>query len=152
MTYYRFDLDIKPLRKVHLPLLRPFRPLRLPLMTNHMPITALARWITTTLVTLSPIRTLNVLCLAHLQRPLIFSIHHPARSAACQPVQLIANSGAALRWRLTLIEALQHQVHCKAPEEEASSRAAGDEERGNEEEERDADDEEGVDERRGEGE
>lgn len=64
-------------------------------------------------------------------------------------MQLVANSCARLSRRLTLVEALQDEVYCKAPEEEATSCAAGNEERGDQEEESEADSEEGVDEGRG---
>jgi len=152
-TYYRVNLDIKPVRKLLLLQLRAMHPLGLPFpVLLHMPITALARWITTTLVTLIPIRMRNVLCLAHLHYAFAWTFTYPAQSTARQPVQSVADFGAPLRGLLTLVEASQYHVDGEAPEEGAASGEAGDEERGDEEEERYADGEEGVGECGGDGE
>jgi hypothetical protein len=61
-------------------------------------------------------------------------------------MQLVSNSGARLSRSFTLIETLQYEVYCKAPEEEATSCAASEEERRDQQEKSDTDGEKCVDE------
>jgi hypothetical protein len=94
----------------------------------------------------------HLLCMTHAHCLFIFSVHHPAQSAARQLVQLVSNSGARLSRSFTIVETLQYEVDYQAPEKEATSCATSEEECRDQEDKSDADGDEGIDKGSGDGE
>ena len=129
-TYYRLNLDVNRLRKLHLLALRALVPFRLPLPVGiHVPVAAETRRITTAVTNRNAIRARNFLSSIHFPAvsALRFTFGQMFQSAAHQCMQLVANARALLAWLFTLVQAPQDGVEREAPEEEACGCAAGEE-------------------------